>query len=350
MIMDWNTVPSTSRAPAFDNLLAILQNGVPSRPTLFEFYMNDRVLARLAGVEACCPSGSLELPRLWIKAFRNGGYDYATITSWMVDSVCFPVERAKADSVSMSEGGVVTDRVSFDEYPWQDRNKGHYDWLDALAPDVPAGMKLVMSGPGGVLENVTSLVGFESLCLLLADDPELASDIFEAVGSRIVCHYRNSVGHDTVGALISNDDWGFKSQTMLSPADMRKYVFPWHKQIVEICHAAGKPVVLHSCGNLDEVFDDIVDRLGYDGKHSYEDAIHPVEVAYERSVGRIAVMGGIDVDFMCRHSPEEVYNRSVAMLERAAGRGGFALGSGNSIARYVPDAAYFAMLRAALDG
>jgi uroporphyrinogen decarboxylase len=37
------------------------------------------------------------------------------------------------------------------------------------------------------------------------------------------------------------------------------------------------------------------------------------------------------------------------MLERAAGRGGYALGTGNSVPEYVPDASYFALIRAALD-
>lgn len=344
---NWNEVPVAKRRPDFRNLLAVLKCKAPARPTLFEFYMNDNVMARLAGIDACCPAGSLELPRLWIRAFRNAGYDYATVCSWMLDSVCFPVERAKESSMSMNEGGVITDRASFDAYPWQDPQKGHYKWLDELAADLPGGMKLIVSGPCGALENVISLVGFETLCFLMADDPVLVSDIFEAVGSRIVSYYRNAIAHDTVGAAISNDDWGFKSQTMLAPADMRKYVFPWHRRITELCHAAGKPVILHSCGNLDEVFTDMVEDLAYDGKHSYEDVIRPVEKAYELQIGRIATMGGIDVDFMCRHPPEEVYSRSRKMLDQAAARGGYALGSGNSIAKYMPDAAYFAMLRAA---
>lgn len=38
------------------------------------------------------------------------------------------------------------------------------------------------------------------------------------------------------GRICSNDDWGFNTQTFLSPSDMRKYVFPWHKKFVEAAH------------------------------------------------------------------------------------------------------------------
>ena len=129
---------------------------------------------------------------------------------------------------------------------------------------------------------------------------------------------------------------------------MRKYVFPWHKRIVETVHAAGKPVVLHSCGHFERILDDL-GEIGIDGRHSYEDNILPVEEAYEKYHNRFAVFGGMDVDFVCREAPEQVYKRAKAMLERTADRGGYALGTGNSVPDYVPDENYFAMIRAALE-
>jgi len=176
----------------------------------------------------------------------------------------------------------------------------------------------------------------------------LTREIFDAVVSRLVEFYRILVQHDAVGAIIGNDDWGFKTQPMISPADMRRYVIPWHKRIAEVAHAAGKPAIMHSCGNLTVLMDDIIDDIGYDAKHSFEDAIMRVEDAYDTYGERIAIMGGIDVDFVIRSEPEQVYSRSKAMLERAAERGGYALGTGNSVPEYVPDEQYFAMISAAV--
>jgi len=193
------------------------------------------------------------------------------------------------------------------------------------------------------------LVGYERLCVLTKDNPRLVHAVAEQVTDRLLVYYEHVIHHPRVGACIANDDWGFKTQTMFSPRDMRQFVFPYHKRMVETVHAAGKPVILHSCGHFTRIIDDIVNDMQYDGRHSYEDAILPVEEAYELYHERIAILGGIDVDFICRATPEAVYQRSRRMLERAAGRGGFALGTGNSVPDYVPDAGYFAMLRAALD-
>jgi uroporphyrinogen decarboxylase len=180
--------------------------------------------------------------------------------------------------------------------------------------------------------------------MLLVDDPVLVRDLFDAVGERLVRYYEICAKFETVGALISNDDWGFKTSTMLSPADLRRYVFPWHKKIVKTIHSAGTPAILHCCGNLEQVMDDIIDDLGYDAKHSFEDVIMPVEEAYEKWGSRIAILGGIDVDFMCRSTPGQVEQRCRAMLARTDKKGGYALGTGNSVPEYVPYDNYIAMI------
>ena len=48
-------------------------------------------------------------------------------------------------------------------------------------------------------------------------------------------------------------------------------------------------------------------------------------------------------------TPEQIQARCRAMLERTATRGGYALGTGNSIPEYVPVENYFAMIRTATD-
>lgn len=331
------------RKPDFDNLLAVLNNDKPSRPTLFEFFMNEKLYEDVTGIKL---SGGdpMEKSIRCIKAFEKIGYDYTTIHC----SFDFPqAEQAHGDTISLNEGLMINERKSFESYAWPNVNDHDYSLLEKLAPHVPEGMKLIICGPGGVLENVIKLIGYDNLCFMSIDDPELLQDIFDAVGSRLLRHYEIACQYDTIGAAISNDDWGFKTQTMLSPADMRKYVIPWHCKIAEAIHNTEKPAILHSCGNLEYVMDDIIDVIDYQGKHSYEDNICPVEEAYDKWSHRIAILGGIDLDFICRNNPQTVHERSKKMLEKAQAKGSYALGSGNSIPEYVPIENYLAMTTAA---
>jgi uroporphyrinogen decarboxylase len=343
---DWNQIPENTSSPDFSNLLAVLRKEPPGRPTVFEFFLNDRLYQRLAPIDEMEVEAPYAAQRQVIAAFRRVGYDYATI---LVPGFCFPSERSyEHHTVSINDGGLISDRASFEAYPWPDPESADYDMLDVLAGELPAGMKMICNGPGGVLENAIEIVGYEKLCYLLSDDPKLVEEIFEGVGSRLVSFYERVAAHPAVGACIDNDDWGFKTQTMFSPPQMRKYVFPWHRRIVEVVHAARKPVILHSCGHFERIVDDMVE-IGIDGRHSYEDNILPVEDAYERYHAHFAILGGIDLDFICRSKPEAVYQRARAILDRTSERGGYALGTGNSVPEYVPDENYFAMIRAALD-
>jgi len=348
MAIDWNEIPENRGKPDFNNLLAVLQRKEPSRPTLFEFFLNERLYSRLApGTDN--PVNDLESNRRVMTSFYRAGYDYVNLTVPGFSFLNGVVNHRKERSVSQNEGSVLHTRADFNAFTWPDPDQANYGMLDDLAKEMPEGMKLIVYGPDGVLENATELVGYEALCMMILDDEKLAKDVFAEVGSRLVRYYEIAVKNPAVGACISNDDWGFKTQTQFSPKDMRRFVFPWHKRIVATIHKAGKPVILHSCGHFQRIIEDVIEDMGYDGRHSYEDAIMPVEQFYETYHDRIAVMGGIDLDYVCRASPEEVYTRSKTMLERAAGRGSFALGTGNSVPDYVPDDHYFAMIRAALE-
>jgi uroporphyrinogen decarboxylase len=336
------------RTPNFENLLKVLHREVPDRPTLFEFFLNDRLYEKLAGPEICAMTDPLAHFRKLLHAYMNAGYDYVTVQG--SDFHFTTRERAHDKTLSLNDGFVITDRASFESYAWPNPEDYDYTRLEKLAVELPEGMKLIVWGPGGVLENVISLTGFENLCIMIYEEPELVQDIFNAVGSRFIKYYELCAPFNTVGALISNDDWGYKSQTMLSPADMRKYVFPWHKKIVETIHASGKPAILHSCGFAEEIMDDMIDDMKYDAKHSYEDIIMPVEEAYERWGHRIAILGGMDVDFVIRSLEEDIKTRCKAMLKRVEARGGYALGTGNSVPYYVPDEKYFAMISVIQEG
>ena len=344
--MDWNEIPDRKGDPDFRNLLAVLRREVPARPTMFEFYFNERIYSRV--VPGPTPTDREAWLRRFILTFHRLGYDFATI---LLPGFQFsdPDLRETKETFSLNEGAVIRNREEFDAFDWPDPEEADYDLLDRLSGDIPEGMKLIPYTPDGVLENVTRLMGFDTLCLNLYDNPQLVEDVFEQVGSRLVRYYKSILPYKSVGACLANDDWGFISNTFISAETLRRFVFPWYRQIVEVSHAAGKPVILHSCGYFENIIEDIIEDLRFDGRHSYEDNIMPVEKAYEKYHDRLAIIGGIDVNFICESRPEEIYLRSKAMLERTAVRGGFALGTGNSVPEYMPDENFFALIRAALD-
>ncbi len=326
-----------NRMPDWRNIAAVLEKRAPSRPTLFELFLDDALIRAASGIT---PTRAGEAVAASIRANDRLGYDYVIQTANGFHYPFLNISHGK--TISLNESPSIVDRASFDAYPWPDPAAYGNELIDAAKDSLPDGMKLMIWIADGLLETVIRMLGYENLCLLLYDDEPLVSDVFERVGAGYLEYFKRCVDRPEVMALISSDDWGFNTQTMLAPATLRKYVFPWQRAYVRLAHSHGKYALLHSCGTFKDILDDILD-IGFDARHSYEDAIIPVEAAYENLCGRLAVLGGIDMDFLTREGPEAVKHRASAMLDRAAQRGGYALGSGNSIADYVPLDNYFAM-------
>jgi uroporphyrinogen decarboxylase len=94
------------------------------------------------------------------------------------------------------------------------------------------------------------------------------------------------------------DDLGYKTSTMLSPDAIKTYILPQYKRVIDLVHAAGKKFLLHSCGCIFEVMDDII-ALGIDAKHSNEDQIAPFDKWIDLYNEKIGLFGGIDVNILC---------------------------------------------------
>jgi len=329
------------RIPEFENILRAFKREKPDRPTLFELDMNMPLYEAANGREYT-GSDMLSLLAFTAEAFAKLGYDYIVAKAC---AMVFPTrDQTHLSTVSQNDGGLVTDWSSFESYPWPGPDGYDYSHLKDVVRYLPGNMKLIVVSPGGVIRNVTDIVGYENLCYMVYDEPELVKALFERVGQRLLRYYERALEYDAVGALCINDDWGFNTQTLLPPAMMREYVFPWHKRYVDLAHEAGRPMLLHSCGNIKQVMDDVV-KMGYDAKHSYEDSIQPVEEVYEQWHDRLCIVGGMDVDFMCRESEEAIANRVRAMLDRTGSRGGYLMGTGNSVPEYMPRNHYLTMVK-----
>ncbi len=93
--------------------------------------------------------------------------------------------------------------------------------------------------------------------------------------------------------------------------------------------------------------DTLIDDVGIDAKHSYEDAILPVEEFQARYGSRIGVLGGLDLNTLAAGTVEDVRRRTRQLIDTCTPRGRYA-SFGNSIPSYIPVENYLAMVGEAL--
>ncbi len=269
--------------------------------------------------------------------------------------VCVTETLPGGGALAAERAGVIQNRRDFEAYPWQDLLRIFWERatprLDALAASLPPGMKAIGGVGNGVFEISEDLVGFEQLCYMQIDDPELFADLYVRIGDLLVALWATLL--ERYGNLFcvcrTGDDMGFKSQTLLAPDVLVHHVVPQYTRIVSVVHGADHPYLLHSCGCIFDIMEALIDT-GVDAKHSNEDVIAPYDRWIEQYGSRIGLFGGIDTDHLCRMAPDDIHEfvleNGIRFRETAAG---FALGSGNSIPDYVPVDGYLAMVRAARD-
>ena len=338
-------------APDYTNIVSAARNLPAKRLPLYEHQIDDVIMECVIGREfSALQDGSAAEKAEYVACvcehYLKCGYDTVTFERWL--SVAFPGSGA----LGGHRPPVIRDRADFERYPWDEVEENFFrlygGLYSALREKLPAGMKAIGGVGCGVFECVEDLVGYESLCLLSYDEPELYADLFKRVGDVSAAVWERFLREygDIYCVLRFGDDLGYKSNTLLPHDDIRKHIIPQYKRVIDMVHASGKPFLLHSCGNIFGIFDDLIDIAGVDAKHSNEDQIAPFAEWVERYGDRIGNFGGIDVDILCQSSEKEIGERVREILRKCDGHGGIALGSGNSIAGYVPVENYLAMLRA----
>jgi len=326
-----------NRRPDFSRLEKVLtRQGEPDCVPFYELF-SDREIMEAILRKPVTNESAVEYQLMMGYDYINAGFGVTYPNRRFVSTQDTAALARSARSFVDDNHGAIETRKDFDAYLWPDieNSEGNIDQMERLLPD---GMKIVLGAGGGILENVVWLMGYIPFSYALQDDESLISDMFERIGAMSAAclkHALEKADRKKLGAVIVGDDMGYNKGTMLSPEHMRKYVFPWHKKRAELAHAYELPYILHSCGNLDEVMDDLIDDVGIDARHSYEDKIMPVSVFKQKYGKRVAVLGGVDVHVLSTCTQEEVRVYVSDLLDACMPGGGYALGSGNSLANYL---------------
>jgi len=323
------------REPDFDQFVKVLRRrGVPDHLPLYEHIASEGFIARFTNTpfDKLTPADP-DYWRIYVRFWLELGFD------------CIPIEVPldlplpegdKIASRGSEARAVIHSEADFERYPWPPLSSPlDFRPFEIVANLMPPAAKMVAGVCMGPFEWVSTMMGVKGLSLALYRQPELVRRMFDRIGSLIESGDRQLASMDAVGALRQGDDLGFKTSTFLSPDHLRRYVIPWYARMVRIAHDRGKPFVLHSCGDLSGIYDDLIE-VGIDAKHSFEETILPVEQFKRRYGDRVTPLGGLDVDVLCRGSEEQIRKYTRKKVEQCYTDGHWALGTGNSLTDYLP--------------
>lgn len=333
-----------ARKPDYEQFLKVLwRKGKPDHLPFYEHIATANFIARR--MQKDFDKWPMDHPEYWktyVDFWIGMGFDCVPLE---VPLNC-PMAEGHGGVSETSEGrAMIGNMEDFENYPWPSESEPlDFSIFETVGKLLPDGAKIVGGVCMGPYEWVSQLMGVMGLSFAMADQPELVDLMFGRIGRLIHSADRQLATMDCICALRQGDDLGFKTSTFLSPDLLRKYVFPVYKKMAEEAHKNGKPFILHSCGNLAEVYDDLIDDCKIDAKHSFEDTILPVSEFKKQYGKRITPLGGLDVDVICRAGEDELRAYARKQIEACFYDGYWAMGTGNSLTDYMPVENYLVVL------
>lgn len=114
----------------------------------------------------------------------------------------------------------------------------------------------------GFFERAWSLYGMENLLVDMLLEPEKIGKLFDGIYE----HHDKLLDYildKDFDAVYFGDDWGQQQGLIMGPDMWRQYIKPRVGKLFAKIKAAGKQIVLHSCGDLREIMGEVID-MGVD--------------------------------------------------------------------------------------
>ncbi|MFH0945023.1 MAG: uroporphyrinogen decarboxylase family protein [Planctomycetota bacterium] len=168
-------------------------------------------------------------------------------------------------------------------------------------------------------ERLQFLRGTENTFYDLMDQPAELPVLLERM-HRFYLEELDLWAKTAVDGLTIMDDWGSQYSMLISPDLWRRMFKPLYREYIEIAHAHGKPMFMHSDGYIADILEDLVE-LGLDAINCQVFCMDVARLG-ERFGGRITFWGELDRQQILPSASREEVFAAAGRMKRAFDRGG----------------------------
>ena len=183
-------------------------------------------------------------------------------------------------------------------------------------------------------ERAWTLRGMQNLMTDFYDHPRFVDELLNAIADYNIAQVREAVKCD-IDAVYFGDDWGQQRGLQMGPALWRRFILPPLRRMYGAVRDAGKFVMIHSCGDVDELFDELIE-IGLNCFNPFQPEVMDVAGLMKRYRGRLAFFGGLSTQRTLPFgSPADVRAETEWLIELGRG-GGYIFAPAHAVEGDVP--------------
>jgi uroporphyrinogen decarboxylase len=183
-------------------------------------------------------------------------------------------------------------------------------------------------------ERAWTLRGMENLMMDFFDHPAFVTELLRAIADYNIAQVKKALTYD-IDAIYFGDDWGQQHGLQMGPAHWRKFIYPELQRMYGVVRDAGKYVFIHSCGDVDELLDDLID-IGLNCFNPFQPEVMDVAALIHDYRGRLVFHGGLSTQRILPYGSPDDVRRETRKLISLGRDGGYILSPAHAVEGDVP--------------
>lgn len=178
-------------------------------------------------------------------------------------------------------------------------------------------------------ERAWSLRGIENILMDFYINPDFVNQLLDAICDYNIAQIDKALEYD-IDAVYFGDDWGQQTGIIMGYDLWREFIFPRLERMYSRVRAANKYVMIHSCGQVSSLFDDLV-SIGLNCFNPFQPEVMNVDEILTKYRGKLAFHGGLSMQRTLPFgSRQDVIDESEHLIEIAR-EGGYIFSPSHSV-------------------
>jgi len=144
-----------------------------------------------------------------------------------------------------------------------------------------------------LFERAWTMRGMENLFMDFLVNPEFVRELLDRISDYNIAQINEAMKYDIDG-IYFGDDWGKQSGLLMGYDFWKDFIYPVLQKMYGFVRQNGKYVFIHSCGDVDELFDDLIE-LGVHCFNPFQPEVMNVHQLFKQYHKRLAFWGGLSM-------------------------------------------------------